>query len=310
MEPEKCLLCGANAVVRPQGALEQSHSVDCSICGRYSVSDSLCLFREPLPAEKEMLRPILRERALRGLPPVLMLQEESPSTSGVTVEELIAAYPGNASEMMDRALLNLGRLAKHPVDVIELESSDYPLLFGRSERDMSGMINLLTSMGYIEDAGSTLAIKCLVVSPNGWLRIEELKQANPESKQAFVAMWFDGETAPIWRDGLKPGIESAGDFVALRIDQREHNQKICDQIIAEIRRSRFVVADFTGNRGGVYYEAGFAQGLGMPVIWTVRKDWLDKVHFDTRQYNHIPYEVPSELREALKNRIMATIPAI
>ena len=47
-----------------------------------------------------------------------------------------------------------------------------------------------------------------------------------------------------------------------------------------------MVADFTCEkgkvRGGVYYEAGFAQGIGIPVIWTVAKDSLDDVHFDTR----------------------------
>ena len=92
------------------------------------------------------------------------------------------------------------------------------------------------------------------------------------------------------------------DTKPVRIDQQEHNNKIDDEIIAEIRRSRFVVADFTqgekGARGGVYYEAGFAQGLGIEVIFTCRKDVLDNndIHFDTRQYNHIGWETPEELR--------------
>ena len=33
--------------------------------------------------------------------------------------------------------------------------------------------------------------------------------------------------------------------------------------MAEIRRSRFVVADYTGQVNGVYFEAGFALGLGL-----------------------------------------------
>ena len=104
------------------------------------------------------------------------------------------------------------------------------------------------------------------------------------------------------------GIEDAG-YLALRIDNKEHNDKICDEIIAEIRRSKFVVADFTENRGGVYFEAGFALGLGIPVIWTVQQDFLKKegVHFDTRQYNHIAYKTGDELRSRLNNRIRATI---
>jgi hypothetical protein len=48
-------------------------------------------------------------------------------------------------------------------------------------------------------------------------------------------------------------------------------------------------------------------GLGIPVIWTVRKDQIDQTHFDTRQYNHITYETADELRAKLRNRIKATI---
>lgn len=56
---------------------------------------------------------------------------------------------------------------------------------------------------------------------------------------------------------------------------------------AEIRRSRFLVADFThdkkqGARGSVYYEAGFAHGLNIPVIFTARDG--TKPHFDTSAY--------------------------
>ena len=72
-----------------------------------------------------------------------------------------------------------------------------------------------------------------------------------------------------------------------------------------------MVADFTqgktGARGGVYYEAGFAHGLGIPVIFTCRNESLDKVHFDTRQYNHIVWTDPAKLRTDLRNRIAAVI---
>ncbi len=60
-------------------------------------------------------------------------------------------------------------------------------------------------------------------------------------------------------------------------------------------------------RGGVYYEAGFAQGLGIPVIWTVKADHIDHVHFDTRQFNHITWTDAADLREKLKNRIGAVL---
>jgi nucleoside 2-deoxyribosyltransferase len=103
-------------------------------------------------------------------------------------------------------------------------------------------------------------------------------------------MWFNDVTHAAYNDGIELAIRDSG-YRALRIDKKEHNNKIDDEIIAEIRRSKFLVADFTCEkekvRGGVYFEAGFAMGLRIPVIWTVAKESLADVHFDTRQYNHI-----------------------
>ncbi len=144
----------------------------------------------------------------------------------------------------------------------------------------------------------------------GYARLAELESKAVDSSQAFVAMWFDGSMDTIYEQGIAPGIEDAG-YKPFLISQKEHNDSITDQIIAEIRRSRFLVADFTcgddGARGGVYYEAGFAKGLGLEVIFTCRKDLEKKIHFDTRQFNHIFWETPADLRKALKDRIGATI---
>ena len=144
----------------------------------------------------------------------------------------------------------------------------------------------------------------------GYARIAELEGRYTESSQAFAAMWFHDSIACVWEEGIKPGIEDAR-YLPVRIGRQEHNNKICDEIIAEIKRSRFVVADSTQGdheaRGGVYYEAGFAHGLDIPVMVTCRKDTLDKLHFDTRQYNHIVWETPEELRQKLRVRISANI---
>ena len=144
---------------------------------------------------------------------------------------------------------------------------------------------------------------------DGYDLVAELR-TNVDSSQAFVAMWFDDTMKDAFDKGIKPAICDAG-FRPMKIDQKEHINKIDDEIIAEIRRSRFVVADFTqgedGARGGVYYEAGFARGLDIPVISTCRDDSMKEVHFDTNHYNHIVWKTPEELREKLKNRILAVI---
>ena len=119
-------------------------------------------------------------------------------------------------------------------------------------------------------------------------------------------MWFAPEMTNIYENILAPAIQSAG-YIPHRVDQREHIDKIDDEIILQIR-SRFVVADATGHRGGVYYEAGFASGLGLPVFWTCRKDAMEDLHFDVNHYNCIVWE-PGKL-DAFHNAPARRIEAV
>lgn len=171
------------------------------------------------------------------------------------------------------------------------------------------LLDYLQEMGWIQGQRSGEGWFQGQLTVHGHGRIAE-QRINIDSTQAFVAMWFDEKMNELFEGGIEPAIKQAG-FKPLRIDRKEHVNKIDDEIIAEIRRSRFLVADFThgcdGARGGVYYEAGFASGLGIPVFYTCRRDLADKLHFDTRQFNHILWESHQELHESLRNRIVAVI---
>jgi hypothetical protein len=142
------------------------------------------------------------------------------------------------------------------------------------------------------------------LTPKGYIFADELRAKRAASTQAFVAMWLTKETEPVYEDGLEPGIRNAG-FNAMLIRNKEHANKIDDEIIAEIRRSAFLVADFTGHRQNVYFETGFAIGLARQVVWTCRKDQIKDLHFDIRQYNCIDWENAAELAKRLQHRIEA-----
>ena len=146
---------------------------------------------------------------------------------------------------------------------------------------------------------------------DGYSRLEEINYTSSFSDQAFIAMWFDC-SMNLARKSILSAIKNAG-YEPLIIDQKHHINKIDDEIITEIRRSRFMVADFTqdkkGARGGVYYEAGFAHGLGIPVIFTCHEDCLENIHFDVRQYNCIIWKDKDleKLQKDLTNRITAIL---
>ena len=93
-------------------------------------------------------------------------------------------------------------------------------------------------------------------------------------EKALVAMWFDERAKSAYEQGIRPPIEETG-YRPIRIDMEEHAESVIDRILAEIKEASFVVANFTGGRGGVYFEAGFARGLGLDVIWTCRTDGID-----------------------------------
>jgi nucleoside 2-deoxyribosyltransferase len=87
---------------------------------------------------------------------------------------------------------------------------------------------------------------------------------------------------------------------------------IDDQLRVALRTSRFVVADLTHGNNGAYWEAGFAEGLGRPVIYTCRKsEWKKKAsHFDTNHLVTVIWD-PTDLKKAedqLSATIRATLP--
>jgi hypothetical protein len=172
--------------------------------------------------------------------------------------------------------------------------------------EYSFLISQAEKAGLVE--GATTDYIRLSLSGYNYIAVQRTKQV--DSTQAFIAMWFDKSMNDIYEGGIEPAILDAG-YKPLRIDRKEHSNKVDDEIIAEIRRSRFLVADFTSERdrprGGVYFEAGFAQGLNLPVIWTCKSDLIDQLHFDTRQFNHIVWVAAADLRKALTNRIVAVV---
>lgn len=152
------------------------------------------------------------------------------------------------------------------------------------------------------------------VSLDGYQRLSELDSPNMESDQVFVAMWFNDDTKQL-RERIRTAVEDAG-LKPYFVDEDLSNQdKVSDRIELEIRRSRLIVADFThgesGARGSVYYEAGLAKGLNIPVVWTCRRSQLDDLHFDTNHYPHLGWsaETLTDFQRALTDRLRLLITA-
>jgi hypothetical protein len=233
--------------------------------------------------------------------------EKSQTPSPVSIPEILSHFPRRLSDRIDRALINIVKLSSYTGAKVKLDQNDYPLLCPDTA-EIGGaifMLQQLINLKYV--SGSAGLAGEFQVSADGWNRMYELENYRTESNQGFIAMAFASEYDDAW-NAIAAAIDKAG-FTPFRVNQSDTNGKICDEIIAQIQQSRFVVSDFTGQRNGVYFEAGYAMGLGIPVIWCCHAQEIKdgKLHFDTRQYNHINWETPEELSTRLYNRIRATI---
>lgn len=78
----------------------------------------------------------------------------------------------------------------------------------------------------------------------------------------------------------------------------------------DISENVLLIADLTGNRGGVYYEVGIAKGLQLcnhpiKIILTCSKGFFDKekVHFDLQGDNIILYTSDEDYKRRLTKRL-------
>ncbi len=148
----------------------------------------------------------------------------------------------------------------------------------------------------------------------GWQYYEKLKKGATDSHKAFMAMKYgDKQLDKIVDEVFKPAVKQTG-FDLVRLDDRPKAGLLDDQLRVEIRTSRFLIADLTHGNQGAYWEAGYAEGLGKPVIYTCDKKVFDnpdtKPQFDTNHHLTILWEAENlqEVEEKLKATIRATLP--
>jgi hypothetical protein len=142
---------------------------------------------------------------------------------------------------------------------------------------------------------------------SGWQRYEVLKQSSIVSRTGFMAMKYnDPATREIYDRCFKPACSAAG-FRLFRNDEIQKPGLIDAQMMVDIRTAAFLVADLTGHSLGVYWEAGFAAGLGKPVIYTCERQVFEaaKTHFDVNHHATILWS--NDNQEAAGRELKAMI---
>jgi hypothetical protein len=190
-------------------------------------------------------------------------------------------------------------------DILLIEAESW--LCGTEEYNFA--LDLLIDNEYITfQDGGVVSDSNYTITNDGYKHIDKLLKEISQSQQGFVAMSLNQELDYFFQNGVIAAITEIG-FDPRRIDKKEHINKIDDEIIVEIRNSRFMVADLTFHRPNVYYEFGYAHALGIPVFFTCREDQKSEMHFDIQQYNCLFWnnDQLDNFKNSLINRMKAVL---
>jgi len=314
MTTQSCPLCSNECTAEKMS--KRVYHYTCPNCGQFLLDTFVASTVDVKSLRDPRLHALIFERTLQQGPVLLYLNDPVPSVEGYTPLQIGSVdrdFPTLVSDRLNRALLNLAKLSPDLGTPVAIPRNAPAVLFAASQ-EADYVVHALEQDGLIESTIDTGGFGA-ALTPDGWNRVAELQSGRRRDPRnpAFVAMWF-GDQPPetptfmhsLFEEQIRTAVESAG-YRCTRVDLVQHNDFIMDQILGLIRQAPFVIADFTGNRGGVYLEAGFARGLGIPVIHTCQSGHFDRAHFDIKQINTINWNEPQDLREPLRHRILATL---
>lgn len=244
------------------------------------------------------------------------LGQKVPALRMDNCQELAAgvATPGRPFGYFDSVLAHVASLCEYPGQPTGQRS--LARLSARTFLPVTacrGVLKQLQDQRLLTIADPDVLRTNIQLTGDGWRRVDEIATSSTRRRdRAFVAMSFHEGMKETYSTVIYPTLVQTGYNPPFRVNDPEHDAtvgsadyrpKIDDRILAEIRRARFVVAEVTGSRTSVYFEAGFAEGLGIPIIWCCHKDSEQEMAFDTRQNAHILWTSPDDLASQLVAKI-------
>lgn len=305
-EHKSCPFCDQQVSAREEFATDNLYC-SCPNCGKYAITGIAFsalkhdLERDPDHHGYEYSGAILELNETGHMPPLITTENYRMLLDQVVV-------PKKPAEKLAKILLYVYRRTHYLYEDVNIRANMLAVGYAQHVQEFNNLLQALVDMGKFDLPPADSRDYHLTLA--GFSDAERIS-GTTDSRQCFVAMWFDDEMVDVFRRSITAAVEATG-HKAIIVSMKQHNDDITDHIIAEIRKSRFIIADFTGLRGGVYYEAGFAAGLGKPVIMTCRDDWFNtseqrNVHFDVSHMNFIVWKDGADLGQRLLDRIVATI---
>lgn len=313
--PDQCPVCNSSLkehVERPGG--KDADYFSCPLCGEFVLSGTLiATLPHLLQSNKDAGAKI--SHALRAM----QQTNKGAELNTYTVDEILKRPLPTPREQADLFIRWLAENVEGPSETVWVEPGTHRSIIGaKSDEGFGLVLRYLFEKGLVEgslsEAMGAPGRAHATLSFEGWDYYEELRRGGATYRKGFIAMKF-GDTLldKLLAEVLKPCAKQAG-FELLRLDDTPKAGLIDDRLRVEIQSSDFLVADLTHDNAGAYWEAGYAEGLGKPVIYICEKEKFEtaKTHFDTNHHLTIIWDKDNlpKAGEDLKATIRATLPQL
>lgn len=320
-----CPLCdypGIKQYPRPQF---DTYFMECRRCGSYLITMELLIFAD--------VRANLQQvgYVLSGLTRELMETKQKYPTFTTTnldsqLKHHLVPDVDKLEEKLHKLLLRLRERTEYFGQTIDLGDIELavPLAYAKNARELEALLKLMNEkkIAYVKFIEQGQIIEPDSPTPTtprsrkvqvtlleaGWDLSGTLSKKNYESDRAFIAVWFD-DSMNESITAAEQAIEEAG-YRPVCIRDEHFSERIMDKALGEIRQSRFVVVDLTGERASVYFEAGFSHGLDIETIYVYKEQPTKKgspLDFYVRHYQCHKYKDAADLKDVLKSAISARI---
>ena len=305
-----------------------SSTFTCEICGHYRMDGELCLqvqagaidvgHWELSPVQRAVLSHRMRTKSTEEPEKegdLFAITSEmldslrsnavipSPTVQAANIVRFIGDYVSRSGELIGRLPVELPAI----IGALNRESA-IRLIVELYERDILAAGGNTIYRGGRYGAVPLREPADVNLTLDGWEQYESQKRGSFEGNYGFIAMEFgDNALDSFVDDVVKPAVETA--FGYELVDMRDvATAGIIDNIMRiRIKEARFVIADLTHDNNGAYWEAGYAEGLGKPVIYICEQEKFDKKqsHFDTNHCTTVPWSTDDA--ETFRQQLTATL---
>ena len=317
---QACPVCGTLTKPSERHPTKRIFTLQCCRCGVFSLTppalESLSQYFGKNKRQMALSYAIRRIQEERQSEPPLFTHEQVESLAKT-------GYLPTPKEQADNLIRWLGDTLAGPGELITVNPDDH-----------GGIVGSASDLGFIFVVNGLKAGDLIISQPapfrraetfhnglassvtltfKGWERYEELKSGAASGSTAFMALKFgDPELDEFLENHLREAVRKTG-FTLRRLDDEPRAGLIDDRLRVEIKACRFLIADLTHGNKGAYWEAGYAEGLGKPVIYTCKREVFeniehpDRPHFDTNHHLTVVWD-SADLQGAVE-RLQATIRA-